>query len=193
VPTGGTGRYKQALDATEMVTNAIVISPPDIREGHEDAEEAKSPEVQAWWKANVGHDAEAYESEVIGAFSEEGPPDVLIVVDKLLTGFDEPRNAVLYIDKQIKGHNLLQAIALVNRLHEAKQVGLLLDYRGILSELDTSIQDYQDLAVQTQSGYDIEDVAGTVSNVSTEYKRLPSLHDVRASSGKAYPRRAGSL
>ncbi|MEM9585198.1 MAG: hypothetical protein AAGA08_18980 [Pseudomonadota bacterium] len=98
-------------------------------------------------------------------------------MDKLLTGFDEPRNAVLYADKHLKIHNLLQAIARVNRLHEAKQFGYLIDYRGILAELDKSIQDYQDLAQETQQGYEVDDLAGTFSNVSTEYKRLPGLHD----------------
>lgn len=170
-------RYKNALDATGMITSAVIISAPDTREGHEEADEAKAPEVQAWWKANVGNDAEAYQTQVIEDFATDGPPDILIVVDKLLTGFDEPRNAVLYIDKHLKGHNLLQAIARVNRLHEAKKHGFLIDYRGILSELDTSIRDYQDLAAQTQGGYDIDDLAGTISNVSTEYKRLPTLHD----------------
>lgn len=170
-------RYKTALDAIGMVTSAVVISPPDTREGHEDTKETNLPEVQAWWKANVGKDADTYQTDVIEAFSEDGEPDILIVVDKLLTGFDEPRNAVLYIDKHLKGHNLLQAIARVNRLHDAKQHGFLIDYRGILAELDTSIQDYQDLADQTQAGYDIDDLAGTVSNVSMEYKRLPSLYD----------------
>lgn len=170
-------RYKKALDATGKVTSAVVISAPDTREGHEDADEANVPEVQAWWKANVGNDAKAYEDKVIEDFSTDGAPDILIVVDKLLTGFDEPRNAVLYIDKHLKGHNLLQAIARVNRLHEAKKHGFLIDYRSILAELDTSIRDYQDLADQTQGGYEIDDLAGTVSNVSTEYKRLPGLHD----------------
>jgi type I restriction enzyme R subunit len=170
-------RYKNALDATGLVTSAIIISAPDTREGHEEADESKAPEVQAWWKANVGNDPESYETGVIEDFSTDGPPDILIVVDKLLTGFDEPRNAVLYIDKNLKGHNLLQAIARVNRLHDAKKHGFLIDYRGILAELDTSIRDYQDLAAQTQGGYDIDDLAGTISNVSTEYKRLPALHD----------------
>ena len=170
-------RYKTALDATGLVTSAVVISAPDTREGHDEADEAKAPEVQAWWKANVGNDPKSYEDGIIEDFATEGPPDILIVVDKLLTGFDEPRNAVLYIDKHLKGHNLLQAIARVNRLHEAKKHGFLIDYRGILAELDTSIQDYQDLAEQTQGGYEIDDLAGTVSNVATEYKRLPSLHD----------------
>lgn len=170
-------RYKKALDDTGLVTSAVVISAPDTREGHEDTDSTKDPEIQAWWKANVGNDAEAYETKVIEDFGEDGSPDILIVVDKLLTGFDEPRNAVLYIDKYLKGHNLLQAIARVNRLHESKQHGYLIDYRGILSELDTSIKDYQDLAEQTQGGYDIDDLVGTITNVSMEYKRLPALYD----------------
>lgn len=170
-------RYKKALDDTGMVTSAVVISAPDTREGHDDTDEAKTPEVQAWWKLNVGKDAEHYETDIIDRFGTDGAPDILIVVDKLLTGFDEPRNAVLYIDKHLKGHNLLQAIARVNRLHEAKQFGYLIDYRGILAELDTSIQEYQDLASQTQQGYEIGDLVGTVAKVSTEYKRLPGLHD----------------
>ncbi len=170
-------RYKKALDDTGMVTSAVVISAPDSREGHDDTDEAKTPEVQTWWNQNIGGDPERYETEVIDGFATNGAPDILIVVDKLLTGFDEPRNAVLYIDKHLKSHNLLQAIARVNRLHEAKQFGYLIDYRGILAELDTSIQDYQDLAQQTQNGYEVDDLIGTFSNVSTEYKRLPSLYD----------------
>ena len=98
-------------------------------------------------------------------------------MDKLLTGFDEPRNAVLYIDKPLKEHNLIQAIARVNRLHEEKQYGLLIDYRGILEELDTSIRSYQDLANRTQSGYDIDDIEGLYQSMDTQYKRLPMLHD----------------
>lgn len=169
-------RYKKALDEIGMVTSAVVMSPPDTREGHEDVDEEVSDEVQQWWKKNVGHDAEAYERKTIEDFSEEGPPDLLIVVDKLLTGFDEPRNTVLYIDKPLKEHNLIQAIARVNRLHEAKQFGYLIDYRGILEELDTTIKRFQDLAQRTQQGYDVDDIEGLYQQMSTEYKKLPQLH-----------------
>jgi len=170
-------RYKKALDATGLVSSAIVISPPDTREGHEDVDESELPEVLEWWKNNVTGDPEEYERQIIEDFSEPGKPDILIVVDKLLTGFDEPRNAVLYIDKPLKQHNLIQAIARVNRLHEEKKYGLLIDYRGILKELDTAITDYQDLAERTQGGFEIEDIEGLYTEVSTEYKRLPSLHE----------------
>lgn len=170
-------RYKKALDATGLVSSAVIISPPDTREGHEDVDEAELPEVQQWWKDTVRGDPDAYERQVLEDFSTEGKPDILIVVDKLLTGFDEPRNAVLYIDKKLEQHNLIQAIARVNRLHEQKKFGLLIDYRGILRALDTAISEYQDLAERTQGGFDIADIDGLYADISTEYKRLPALHD----------------
>lgn len=170
-------RYNKYLNETGLVTSAVIISPPDTREGHSDVDDEKLPEVQEWWKKNVGNDAEGYERGVIEAFGTDGAPDILIVVDKLLTGFDEPRNTVLYIDKPLKEHNLIQAIARVNRLHEDKQYGLLIDYRGILKQLDTAIKDYQDLASRTQGGYDIDDLEGLYHPVSYEYKKLPRLHD----------------
>ncbi len=170
-------RYKKHLDATGLVSSAVVISPPDSREGHESVDETTLPEVQQWWKDNVGTQAdEDYTQKILQDFATEGAPDLLIVVDKLLTGFDEPRNTVLYIDKPLKEHNLIQAIARVNRLHEAKQHGLLIDYRGILAALDTAIKDYQDLAERTQGGYLLEDIEGLYHQMSTEYKRLPALH-----------------
>lgn len=170
-------RYKKALDATGLVSSAVIISSPDSREGHEDVDESELPEVLQWWKDNVKVDAEEYERQTIEDFATEGRPDILIVVDKLLTGFDEPRNAVLYIDKPLKAHNLIQAIARVNRLHEDKKYGFLIDYRGILRELDTALAEYQDLAKRTQGGFDIDDIDQLYSSVSTEYKRLPALHD----------------
>lgn len=170
-------RYKKALDATGLVTSEVVISPPDTREGHEEVDESELPEVLQWWMDNIRTDPEARERQVIDDFSTEGRPDLLIVVDKLLTGFDEPRNAVLYIDKPLKQHDLIQAIARVNRLHEQKKFGLLIDYRGILMELDTALAEYQNLADQTQGGFDIDDIDSLYANVSTEYKKLPALHD----------------
>lgn len=170
-------RYKQHIDELGQVSSAIVISAPDTREGHTDVDETNLPLVQEWWKKNVTTDPQDYEKAIIEDFSTDGPPDILIVVDKLLTGFDEPRNAVLYIDKQLKGHNLIQAIARVNRLHPQKRFGYLIDYRGILKELDTAIRDYQNYEGQTQGGFAIEDIEGLYSNVDTEYKKLPTLHD----------------
>lgn len=173
-------RYKRALDDTGLVTSAVVISAPDTREGNSEIDEDAMPEVQKWWKQNIVDkklDAEEHEKQVLQDFASDGSPDLLIVVDKLLTGFDEPRNTVLYIDKPLKGHNLIQAVARVNRLHDAKRYGVLVDYRGILKELDIAVRAYQDLEERTQGGFDLADIDGLYQAFSTEYKRLPALHD----------------
>lgn len=170
-------KYKKYLDEAGLFESAVVMSPPDSREGNTAVDESTTPEVTQWWKDNVGsQDEQAYTKHLIERFDKDDSLKVLIVVDKLLTGFDEPKNTVLYIDKPLKEHNLIQAIARVNRLHPKKKFGLLIDYRGILSELDTTIQKYQDLASRTQGGYDINDIAGLYNQMSTEYKRLPQLY-----------------
>ncbi|SHG28217.1 type I restriction enzyme, R subunit [Microbulbifer donghaiensis] len=170
-------KYKKYLDEAGLFESAVVMSPPDTREGNTDVDEATMPEVQKWWKENVGSsDEQAYTKALIERFEQDESLKILIVVDKLLTGFDEPKNTVLYIDKPLKEHNLIQAIARVNRLHPQKKFGLLIDYRGILSELDITIAKYQDLASRTQGGYDLDDIAGLYSQMSTEYKRLPRLY-----------------
>lgn len=170
-------RYKQLLDKIGKVTSVVAMSPPDTREGHDDIDTESSDLVQNWWKSNVGsQDEKTYTKNIIAAFAKEDGPDLMIVVDKLLTGFDEPKNTVLYIDKPLKQHNLIQAIARVNRLHAQKQFGYLIDYRGILKELDTTIADYQDLAKRTQGGFDIDDLKGLYQQMETEYKKLPRLY-----------------
>mgnify|MGYP000611981525 FL=1 len=170
-------KYKKYLDEANLFESAVVMSPPDSREGNTAVDEATTPEVTQWWKDNVGNqDEQTYTKHLIERFDKDDSLKILIVVDKLLTGFDEPKNAVLYIDKPLKEHNLIQAIARVNRLHPKKKFGLLIDYRGILSELDTTIQKYQDLASRTQGGYDINDISGLYNQMSTEYKRLPQLY-----------------
>ena len=173
-------RYKQALDNIGKVTSVVAMSPPDTREGHQEVDVESKDIVQNWWLNNVapkyGMDDVQYTKDIIEAFSQDNGPDIMIVVDKLLTGFDEPKNTVLYIDKPLKSHNLIQAIARVNRLHSKKQFGYLIDYRGILKELDTTIEDYQNLAERTQGGFDIEDLKGMYSSMETEYKKLPMLH-----------------
>lgn len=170
-------KYKKYLDEAGLFESAVVMSPPDTREGNTEVDESTSPEVTQWWKKNVGStDEQTYTKQLIARFDKDESLKLLIVVDKLLTGFDEPKNTVLYIDKPLKEHNLIQAIARVNRLHPLKKFGLLIDYRGILAELDTTIQKYQDLASRTQGGYDINDITGLYSQMSSEYKRLPQLY-----------------
>ena len=84
---------------------------------------------------------------------------------------------MLYIDKPLKEHNLIQAIARVNRLHNKKQFGYLIDYRGILKELDMTIEKYQELAERNQHGFDVDDLKGLYNRMDTEYKKLPGLYN----------------
>ncbi len=174
-------QYKKLLDEIGKVTSVVAMSPPDSREGHDSVDKESTDIVQNWWKDNVadagyGQDEKGYTKHIIAEFGKDEGPDLMIVVDKLLTGFDEPKNTVLYIDKPLKQHNLIQAIARVNRLHSKKQFGYLIDYRGILKELDATIEKYQDLAERTQGGFDIDDLKGLYNRMDTEYKKLPGLY-----------------
>jgi len=166
-------RYKKYLDETGLITSEVVISGPDTREGHEDTDGTTTPEVQQFWARMMQRfgSVEHYYREVVTDFGREDGVDMLIVVDMLLVGFDEPRNTVLYIDKPLKDHAILQAIARVNRLFEGKDFGYVIDYRGILGDLNEAIQTYDALAE-----FDSEDVAGTIADVAEEIARLPQHH-----------------
>jgi len=170
-------RFKEVLDEIGDVTSEIVISAPDDREGNEEVDKASQDRVRAFWDETM----ERYSSEteynrrVIDAFKGPGHPEILIVVSKLLTGFDAPRNTVLYVCKPLKEHNLLQAIARVNRLHEdgesEKKFGFIIDYQGLLGKLDSALTSYSALA-----GYDPEDLVGAVHDVREEIGKLRHYH-----------------
>lgn len=152
----------------------LLISAPDTREDHEVVGALEEPVVQAFWKQMMDRynkDEETYNREIIASFAEPDGIEILVVVDKLLTGFDEPRNAVLYVDKPLKQHTLLQAIARVNRLSEGKDYGYIIDYRGVLGELNEAMNLYDALAE-----YDPEDIQGTFADVAAEIQKLPQLH-----------------
>ena len=106
---------------------------------------------------------ETFEQEVKKRFIDEpGQMKLLIVVDKLLTGFDAPPATYLYIDKQMRDHGLFQAICRVNRLHtEDKEVGYIIDYKDLFKSLEQSIQDYTGGAFDA---FDAEDVEGLLED-----------------------------
>ncbi len=163
----------RALLRDEGINCEVVISAPDTREGNDSAEAAASNAVQAFWTERMRQygGEKHYLDEVIKSFGDADGFELLIVVDKLLVGFDEPRNTVLYIDKPLKEHGLLQAIARVNRLYPGKAHGFIIDYRGVLGELDAAMQMYDALA-----GYDPKDLEGAFTDVSTEIADLAGLH-----------------
>ncbi|AMK75937.1 type I restriction enzyme R subunit [Methylomonas methanica] len=168
-------RYKKYFDEFGDVSTEVMISPPDTREGNKSVDEDTLEDVQVFWKAMMakyGSD-EKYQTSIINAFKYSDEPEILIVVDKLLTGFDAPRNSVLYLDKRLKEHNILQAIARVNRLFEGKDYGLIIDYRGIFGELNEAIDTY---AALENEGFDAEDIEGTLTDISEEIKLLPQRH-----------------
>lgn len=177
-------RFKEVLDEIGHVTSEIIISPPDDHEGTEETDGASRDVVRAFWRRMMeryGTEGE-YNRRIIKAFKESEKPEILIVVSKLLTGFDAPRNTVLYVCKPLREHNLLQAIMRVNRLYEeqggigeegaTKKFGFIIDYEGLLGELDGAMTAYSAL-----EGFDPSDLTGTVSHVKEEIRRLRHLHD----------------
>jgi type I restriction enzyme, R subunit len=171
-------RFKEVLDEIGHVTSEIVISPPDDNEGNEEVDKESKDLVRGFWARMMARykTEDEYTRQIIDAFKGSGDPEILIVVSKLLTGFDAPRNTVLYVCKSLREHNLLQAIARVNRLYEdgatEKQFGFIIDYEGLLGELDTALTTYSAF-----EGFDAVDLAGTVHDVREEIRKLPQLHD----------------
>lgn len=171
-------RFKEVLDEIGHVSSAIIISPPDDNEGNEEVDKESKDLVRVFWSKMMAQfkTEEEYNRQTIDAFKGSGDPEILIVVSKLLTGFDAPRNTVLYVCKSLREHNLLQAIARVNRLYEEdgkeKQFGFIIDYEGLLGELDQALTTYSAF-----DGYESSDLTGTVHDVREEIRRLPQLHD----------------
>jgi type I restriction enzyme R subunit len=165
--------YKKYLDEFGMVTSEVLISGPDTREGNEEVEEENMPAVQQFWKRMMAKHGseEQYNKNIINSFKSGDAPEIIIVVDKLLTGFDAPRNTVLYLTRQLKDHTLLQAIARVNRLHDGKDFGYIIDYRGVLQNLNKAFDDYGAL-----EGYDQADLEMTLTDVAEEIGKLPRRH-----------------
>ncbi|WP_217605556.1 type I restriction endonuclease subunit R [Chitinophaga sp. GbtcB8] len=164
-------KYKKAFDLIGKVTSEVVISPPDIREGYEDIHESPADEVVAFWKMMENKHGKDFEAGIITQFKKTDYPDLLIVVDKLLTGFDEPRVVVMYLCRKLKGHTLLQAIARVNRVASGKDWGYVIDYEGVLGDLDAAMNIYSSL-----EEFEAADLDGTVTNIQSEIDHLPQLH-----------------
>ena len=164
------------------ITPAVVITPNTAKEGDDEQNTPQTlktisdffrKEVDPLYKNNY----EAYEESVTGEFTDpEGDIDLLIVKDKLLTGFDAPVAAVLYVDKKLQDHTLLQAIARVNRVFDNKDFGLIVDYIGIFKKLNSALDLYSD----DQSGmntFDKADIQNAISAVLEEKNKLETAHN----------------
>lgn len=168
-------RYLKAFEDLGDLNCAVVISPPDQREGHDSIDEESEDMIQRFWKIMMDRygTADAYEDAIKDEFINGDDIDLLIVVDKLLTGFDAPRASILYIDKPMKEHTLLQAIARVNRLYEGKDFGLIIDYRGLLERLDQALQLYSGAGLEN---FDPEDIQGAIYDVIIIIGELRQYH-----------------
>lgn len=159
---------------------AVVISSPDMREGEGSIDEDTNDIVKKFYINAISSykNEEEYEETIKSKFIN-GDIDILIVVDKLLTGFDAPKASTLYLDKQIKEHNLLQAIARVNRLCDGKDYGYIVDYRGLLGELDKALTMYQEAGLEEFNEEDIKSsvyyIDTEINNMFEEYEALKEL------------------
>jgi len=166
-------KYNAYLNEIGIVSSEVVISPPDMREGYEETDDETTDEVVKFWQKMMKRygSEEEYTKQLINQFKHGSVPEILIVVDKLLTGFDAPRNAVLYLCRVLREHTLLQAIARVNRLHEGKEFGFIVDYASVLGELDKALTMYSAF-----EGFDESDLAGTLTSINSEIEKLPTRY-----------------
>lgn len=166
-------KYKNFLDSIGLVTSELVMSPPDEREGEDSAYGGTPDEVKQFWHKMMDEHGspKKYEQNIINRFKNDNQPELVIVVDKLLTGFDAPNNTVLYLTRKLLGHTLLQAIARVNRVSPDKDYGYIIDYYGVLQELDSAIKTYS-----TFEDFDEAQLEGTITNLNDEIKKLPQKH-----------------
>jgi len=136
-----------------------------------------------------GKDIEDIRKDLIEKFKEEEFPKILIVTDMLLTGFDAPILQVMYLDKLLKEHRLLQAVARTNRpFKDLKEAGLVFDYVGILKEFKRAFEMYSEEDVKgALFSYEsvkedfvalIKDILGMLKEVPRDYERETLLQSV---------------
>ena len=165
--------FESQTDPSLKINSRVVFTPPDSRTDYDDVWTEASNEARKYWTLLMEkyRSQEEYENDVVERFNDPtNEVELIIVVSKLLTGFDAPRNAVLYLAKPLVEHNLLQAIARVNRLFEGKEFGYIIDYVGVLGKLDEALTSYSAF-----EGFDEEDLKGTVQDIKDQIRKIPGL------------------
>jgi len=166
--------FQKFFEIRGNVRTAVVIS-----DEHDDGDESnthKAEVVKYLDSVRKNHSSVSkYEKNVIDSFKyNDDGVEIIIVVDKLLTGFDAPRNTVLYLAKDLKDHNLLQAIARVNRLYENKKLpkrdGYIIDYSENAKNIDT--------AMRLFGNFDAEDVQHTLIDVKDKIEELEQSYSL---------------
>lgn len=170
--------FKQALDLLEEIRAEVIISDTLADEGKDDTL-SEHKKIVTDYMAKQKHlygSIESREKQIIRDYKKN--PDgceLLIVVDKLLTGFDAPCDTVLYLAKQLKDHNLLQAIARVNRVYDgadgkqSKTAGLIVDYSKNAKNLKSALELF--------SHYDPQDIDRALLDTDSQINLLHSIYD----------------
>lgn len=162
-------KFYELFEKTPLKDKCAIItsykpSPSDVKgEGDGEGLTERLRKYETYNRMLAGKEPEAFEKEVKKRFIESpGQMKLLIVVDKLLTGFDAPSATYLYIDKKMQDHGLFQAICRVNRLDgDDKEYGQIIDYKDLFRSLEGAITDYTSGAFE---GYDKADVEGLLEN-----------------------------
>lgn len=172
----------EVLKGMPGINPRVVITFGDKREGDDDETTLNAlKEIKNYHNKMVkplfGDNDEKYDEHVCEDFKNpEGEINMLIVKDKLLTGFDAPVAGVLYLDKSIQQHSLLQAIARVNRVYKGKDFGLIVDYWGVFGKLNSAIDMYED-AESGMNEFDKSDIDGAIFGPVDEKNKLASAYE----------------
>ncbi len=164
-------RYWKEFQTTEMAGHcAVVTSYEPIEVALADGHSGNGNQTEEEYKYKIAKEmmgnktAEDYEKWAKAEFIENYKSmKLLIVVDKLLTGFDAPHATYLYIDKQMRDHTLFQAICRVNRNAEGKDHGYIIDYKDLFNNIRKAVEDYTN-GEGPFGGYDIDDVDGLLKS-----------------------------
>lgn len=154
---------KAGLKQCAIVTSFVPTTADIKGEGSGEGYTEKLMQYEIYQKMLNRKSTETFEEEAKKKFVEEpGQMKLLIVVDKLLTGFDAPSATYLYIDKKMQAHGLFQAICRVNRLDgDDKEYGFIIDYKDLFKSLEHAVDDY---TTEAFDGYEKEDVEGLLSD-----------------------------
>lgn len=168
-------KYWQCFEGTDLKGKTAVVSSYDpqmgvsITQGHSSDADDKDSFIYKMAKKMMGDKTANQFEELAKTEFVDHPANLklIIVVDKLLTGFDAPKATYLYIDKHLEDHNLFQAICRVNRVEsDRKEYGYIIDYKDLFNEIKDAVKDYT-RGVYTEgafSAYDTGDVKGLLKN-----------------------------
>ena len=169
-------RYWEVFQSTELKGHCAVVTSYDasttsVKDEYQgDGETEDLTKYEIYQKMIGDQTAEQFEAWAKQEFIDHpGDMKLLIVVDKLLTGFDAPSATYLYIDKKMRDHNLFQAICRVNRVDsEEKDYGYIVDYQDLFGAVKSAIEDYTNGAFD---GYDADDIKGLLTNRLAEARK----------------------